>query len=183
MAFQSAVQLAQGFGVPGDLYTDGPHRAEPFILDSDDADYNIIGATAFTVKSEGVAEAGGTGAFAGILVNSKVYATSGTTSGALSPTMTLPNNAQVEILSMGSIVVTLPDAADIGDLVVYDTTTGALSTISPGDDLPSGKAFANAAVDYFTVTAAGLAVITLSPTLVIPQPASPPEVKVKGENK
>lgn len=170
MAFQSAVQLAQGFGVPGNLYTDGPHRAESYILSSADAAYNIIGATAFTVSSEGVAAAGGTNPFAGILVNSKVYATSGTTSGALTPTMTLPNNAQAEVLSMGSIVVTLPAAAAIGDLVVYNTTTGVLSTIAPGADLGAGTAFANAVVDYFTVSAAGLAVITLSPTLVIPQP-------------
>lgn len=171
MAFQTAVQLAQGFGVPGDLYTDGPHRAEPYILISSDAALNIIGATAFTVSSEGVAAAGGTNPFAGILVNSKVYATSGTVSGALSPTLTLPNNTQAEILSMGSIVVTLPGAAAIGDLVIYDTTTGVLSTIAPGADLPSGKAFAQALVDYFTVAGAGSAVITLSPALVIPQPA------------
>lgn len=172
MAFQATVFTTPGFGVPGELYTDGPHRAQSFILSSADAAYNIIGATAFTVSSEGVAAAGGTAPFAGILVNPKVYATSGTTGGGtLAPTMTLPNNTQAEILSMGSIVVTLPAAAAIGDYVVYDTTTGALSTIAPGADLPVGKAFAQAVVDYYTVSAAGLAVITLSPTLVIPQPA------------
>jgi hypothetical protein len=171
MAFQSSVFLAQGFGVPGELYTDGPHRAESFILESASAAYNIIGATAFTVTNEGIAAAGGTGVFAGILVNPKVYATSGTVSGALAPTLTLPNETQAELLTMGSIVVTLPAAAAIGDSVIYDNTTGALSTIAPGADLPSGKTFANAVVDYYTVSAAGLAVITLSPALVIPQPA------------
>jgi hypothetical protein len=70
---------------------------------------------------------------------------------------------------MGTFIVTLPDAAAIGDLVVYDNTTGAISTISPGDDLPVGKSFAYAMVTDRTVSGAGLGVITLTPTLPIPQ--------------
>ena len=172
MGFQTAVFLQQGFGVPGELFTDGPYRAESFTLVSASAAYNIIGATCCTVTSQGVAQAGsgGTLGFAGFLVDPKDIALFGTSGIPLNPTLTVPNNTQVECLTMGSIIVTLPAAAAIGDLVVYDNTTGALTTIAPGAALPVGKTFANAVVDYFTVTAAGLAVITVSPALVIPQP-------------
>lgn len=168
MSFQSTVFLQQGFGVAGELFTDSPRRAESFILNSADAAYNVFGR-AFTVTSEGVAAAGGTNPFAGFLVNPKGSVLQGTQAGgSLAPTLTLPNYAQGELLTMGSIIVNLPAAAAIGDLVVYDNTTGALSTITPSAALPVGTTFAQAKVDYFTVTAAGLAVITVSPTIKIP---------------
>ena len=173
MAFQSTVALQQGFGVPGELYTDSPHRAQAYTIVSADATYNVFGR-AFTITSQGVAQAGsgGTMGFAGILVDPKNQALQGTAvGGTLAPTLTIPNNSLAACLTMGTIIVSLPAAAAIGDLVVYDNTTGALETIAPGADLPVGKTFANAIVDYYTVTAAGLAVITVSPALVIPQPA------------
>lgn len=72
---------------------------------------------------------------------------------------------------MGTIVVTLPAACAIGDLVVYDNTTGAISTIAPAAALPVGKTFANAVVAYITPNAVGaqLAVVQVSPALVISQ--------------
>jgi hypothetical protein len=165
MSFQSAVQLQQGFGVPGEMFTNGPYRAQSFIINSASAAYNIIGATAFTLTSQGLAAAGGTGVYVGILANPKVAPLQGTSSSVLTPTLTLPNYAQADIVSMGSLIVTLPAAAAIGDYVIFDNTTGALSTITPGTAVPSGKTLANAVVDYFTVTGAGLAVITLSSVL------------------
>ncbi len=173
MSFQNAVFLQQGFGVPGELFTDGPSRAETFtIVSTDHPEYNIIGATCCTVTSQGICQAGsgGTLGFAGFLVDPKDVALFGVGNQPLAPTLQVPNNAIVECLTMGTIVVTLPAAANIGDLVVYDNTTGAISTISPGDPLASGTTFANAIVDYYTVTGAGLAVVTVNPTYVIPQP-------------
>jgi hypothetical protein len=167
MPFQSTVNQFSGAGVVGELFDDGPLRAQPYQLDSSSADNNVFGR-AFTIVSQGVAQAGGTGIFAGILVNPKTSASVGDSSSPLNPTLTLPNFSQAEILTMGSIWVTLPAAAAIGDQVVYDTTTGVLSTISPGNNLPVGTAFAYAVVDRFTVTAAGLAVITLTPQNIIP---------------
>jgi hypothetical protein len=64
---------------------------------------------------------------------------------------------------MGSYWVTLPGAAAIGDWVIYDQTTGAIDTVTPGTSLPMGKSWGNAIVDYFTVSGAGLAVITMNP--------------------
>jgi len=173
MGFQSTVSNQQGFGVPGEQFADGPWRAQSFRLVSAQASYNVIGATACTITSEGVAQAGsgGTMGFAGILVDPKDIALFGASGIPLNPTLTVPNQTQVECASMGSFVVTLPAAAAIGDLVIYDNTTGALATIAPSAPLPVGKTFANAIVDYYTVTAGGLAVITLSPALVAPQPA------------
>lgn len=175
MAFQSTIGFNLGTGVPGDKWGNQPSAGESYILNSASAANNIIGSTIFTkgyagnANKQGFAAAGGTNAFAGLLVNSKAYASYGTSAGGpLAPTLTLANNVQAEISNQGSWVVTLPAAAAIGDVVIYDTTTGQISTIIPGAALPVGKAFAQALVDIYTVTAAGLAVITLSPTYVRP---------------
>lgn len=165
-AFQSTVSLNQGFGVPGELFNDGPRRAQSFIINSALASYNVFGR-GFSITAEGKAAAGnsGTAQFAGILVNPKGSASRGDGTDPLNPTLTIQNQAQGECLTMGSIVVSLPATAAIGDLVVYDDTTGILSTITPSTPLPAGKSPAYARVDYFTVSGAGLAVITLDPTI------------------
>lgn len=159
MPFQSSVNTAQGYSVPGDIAFNGPTRAATYTLVSASAAYNIVGATAFTVTSEGVAAAGGTGVFAGILIAPKSYASYGTTGDTLAPSMLVPNNAPAELLTMGQIVVYLPGAAAIGDPIKYNTTTGALGTGAPG---AGEAAVPNAKVTNFTVSGAGLAVITLT---------------------
>lgn len=171
MGFQSAVFIQQGGGVPGELFSDYPKRAQSFTLNSASAAYNIVGATAYTISAEGVARAGsgGTLGFAGFLFNPKVYALQGGTT-PLAPTMTLPNQTQAELITEGSLWVTLPGAAAIGDLVIYNNTTGAISTVTPATPIPGGSSFANAVVAYFTVTAPGLAVIAISPLLPTPTP-------------
>jgi len=166
MSFQSTVSLQQGFGVPGEQYSDGPWRAQTYTINSASAAYNIIGATVCSIVSQGVVAAGnsgGTAIIAGLLVDPKAVALFGTGGQPLSPTLTVPNQAIVECATMGSYVVTLPGAANIGDYVIYDQTTGAISTVTPTTSLPSGKNWANAIVDYFTVSGSGLAVITLTP--------------------
>jgi len=174
MGFQSTVFINQAVGVPGELSFEGPLRAETFTIVSSSAALNIIGATACSVTSQGFCAAGNVGGalpFAGILVDPKAVALFGVGGIPLNPTLTVPNNTIVECATMGSFYVTLPAAAAIGDLVVFNNTSGALSTIAPGAPLAAGTSFANAVVDYFTVTAAGPAVITMTPALVIPQPA------------
>ena len=166
MSFQSSVQINQGGGVPGEQYSDSPWRAQSYVIDSASAAYNIIGATGCSITSQGVVAAGnsgGTAVYAGILVDPKDVALFGTGGIPLAPTLTVPNFTQVECATMGSFFVTLPASANIGDLVVYDQTTGALSTVAPNASLPSGKSWANAFVDYFTVSGAGLGVITMNP--------------------
>jgi hypothetical protein len=166
MGFQSTVYLQQGFGVPGELFVDAPYRVQSYILNSALASYNIIGATFVSITSQGnvaAGNSGGTAVTAGLLVDPKNQALYGVGGSSLAPTLVLPNYTQVEVASMGTFVVTLPAAAAIGDWVIYDNTTGAISTVTPGTSLPSGKSWAMARVDYYTVAGAGLAVITLDP--------------------
>jgi hypothetical protein len=171
MSFQTTVSISQGFGIPGEQYGDSPVIANTYAIDSASAAYNIIGATCCTITSQGFVAAGGASSvpFAGFLVNPKVQALYGTGGVPLAPTLTVNNFDIVEVLSMGTIVVTLPAAAAIGDYVVYNTTTGAISTITPSTPLASGTAFANAIVVLFTVSGAGLGVIQVNPTYIIPQ--------------
>ncbi len=170
MGFQTAVYADQAIGVPGTLYDNSPLRALSYILNSASAAYNIIGQTAMTVSSDGVAEAGsgGAGGFAGILANPEIQALFGSGGVPLNPSLTLGNGVVAACVTMGRLFVTLPDAANIGDLVVYDDTTGELSTVAPGDPLPTGTTFAQAQVIRFTLTDAGVAVIEIDPSLVAP---------------
>lgn len=133
---QSSVRYDLGFGVPGEIKYDGPLRANSGVLNSADAAYNIVGSTFFTQPvAGGAVVAGGTignsyKAF-GILAKPKSYASLGTSSGTLAPTVVLPNNINAEFVEMGFIVITLAAACNIGDLLLYNTTSGALSTTRP----------------------------------------------------
>lgn len=243
MAFQSSVSLAQGFGVPGEMFTDAPWKAETFTIVSSSSALNIIGSTCCTVSAQGFCQAGsaaitrngtttsastsvsglsatadlvvgslvqGAGipagttiasitnattivlsaaatasatvaliftppnfGFAGFLANPKVEALYGTVGAPLAPTLVVPNQNIVECMTMGSLIVSVPAACNIGDSVIFDNATGAISTIAPGAALPNGKTFANAIIDYFTPNGSGaqLAVVAIDPSYVIPQAA------------
>lgn len=132
MTFQSSVSFDQGFGVVGEIFLDGPMRAQPLILDSTDPADNVIGRYFTIDATTGKAEAGGTGAIGGILANPKAYSSNGTVAdGPLAPTLVLPNETVAEFLTMGEVIVSLAADADIGDLVLYDTTDGSLSVAAP----------------------------------------------------
>jgi hypothetical protein len=144
MGFQQTVSLAQGFGVQGEIIYDGPVRAAPWQLIST-PQANVVGATAYTVTSEGIAQAGGVGVFAGILVSPKEY----TYAGAIgTPTLTLPDDTIATLLTMGQITVKLTTAAAIGDQIVYNTTTGALASVATTYSVTGSFA-----TNVFTVTA------------------------------
>lgn len=158
MGFQSSVSLKQGFGIVGDIYTDGPLRVQSLALNSTDAANNIVGR-AFTLVSEGYAQAGGSGAFVGIMVNSKSQANYGTSGNTLAPSLAVANARQAEFLKMGEVVVYLNSAADIGDAVAYDDDTGELYAGAPAT---GQTAVPNAKVVRYATAAAGLAVIELT---------------------
>lgn len=171
-SFQSTIQLVMPTGIPGEKVVDSPFRCQEYTLNSALAAYNIVGATAYTKTAEfqvAAGNAGGVLPYAGILVDPKNHALYGTAAnGVLAPTLVLANGLQAALCTMGTIYVTLPAAAALGDHVIYDNTTGALSTITPGTAIPTGKSNAFAVVDYFVATAAGLAAITLSPQTTYP---------------
>lgn len=152
--FQSAIAFNIAFGIQGEIVYDGPIRSAPWQLIST-PQANVIGATACTITSGptgvngdncGIAAAGGTAPFAGIISNPKVYVNFGNLS---TPTMTLPDDTVAELVTMGQMLVKLTTAALPGDMVVYDNTTGALSSV------PSAVAFtASFATNVMTVTVA-----------------------------
>lgn len=141
--FQSTVNIWSAAGVVGEQAFDGPMRAAPYNLYSAGVP-NLVG-NAYTVTSggnpeptgssalAGTAQVGGSGIFAGILINPKDYASYGTTgtNGPLNPTMVLPDYSIGQLAIMGEFFVNLPGPASIGDLVTYDPLTGALNSITP----------------------------------------------------
>lgn len=171
-SFQSTVYFKQGFGVVGTIYDDGPRRAQPFYIVSASAAYNVFG-NGFSITSQGIANAGNTGSqiFAGLLINPKGQPLYGSSGNPLSPSIVLPNNVNAELCTEGSVIVSLPAPCNIGDFVLYDNTTGALTTVAPGTSLPSGKSWAYAFIDRFTpslVNGVYLGVATLTPSLAVP---------------
>jgi len=164
--FQSTVNVNLGFGVPGELIVDGPQRSEPLTLDSNGG---TIGLAFTKSNSTNVATQGGTitngsTVFAGILVNPKAYASYGAVGGnPLDPTLFLAPNSQGEFLTMGTIVVTIVGAANIGDLVQYNTTTGVLSAVAPGSSATTGNALIpNCVVYRYPQAATGLTAIRIT---------------------
>jgi len=167
MGFQTVVPFTLAFGITGELLFDGPQRADPLLVNSNGANPNIVGY-AFTKNNlTNVASVGGiiaAGAvFAGILVNPKVYASSGGISGTLSPTLAIHDNSQGEFLTMGTIAAQIVGPANIGDQVTYNTTTGALAAVAPGASAPAGSALVpNAFVVNYPTTNSGLVAIRLT---------------------
>lgn len=157
MSFQSTVTTTQGFGVVGEVFSNGPIRAKSYILNSGSVP-NTVGY-AYTMVSEGQAKCGGAGVFAGILINPKAYALQGAAAGTLAPTLVVPEDSQGELLTMGEVIVYLTTSAAIGDSVYYVDATGALGagTASTGQtQIPNCK------VSRYTLGAAGLATIELT---------------------
>jgi hypothetical protein len=165
-AVQTTVNINYGFGVIGEVINDGPTRASSRIVNSSGTP-NIIGyaytrSNTTDICTVGGAITNGSTVFGGILSNPKEYASYGTTAGTLAPTLTLPDNWQGDFVEMGTIVVALTTAANIGDLVTYVLTTGALGAVAPGASAPGGSALVpNAIVRSFTA-APGLVAIRLT---------------------
>lgn len=175
MAFQASVTNNIGFGVVGELYLEGPLRGQPALLNSGTPANNVIGR-AFTVVDDGTASfdtaadpqplevaAGGTGVFAGILANPKVYASIGTTAdGTLASTLALPNGRIVELVQeTAGLIVALPAAFAVGDWIWFNQATGVLVSTAPGASAPaSSTRVPSGVVERFESAAAGLAVIS-----------------------
>lgn len=134
MAFQTTSNFFTAPAVPGEVVFLGPApRVESRIINSSAATPNTFGyvATELTggdVQLGASARIGGTGVFAGILIQPKAAATFGTSAGGpLAATLDLPDNATGSVLKFGTVAVVLPNASAIGDVVTYNTTTGAIA--------------------------------------------------------
>jgi hypothetical protein len=141
MSFQSTINVYNTIGFPGDIAF-----ASPMVVQ----EYNLYHATmplnfgyAYTVTDGGHpnpagdsplganATVGGTGIFAGILVNRQEAVLNGTTSGPLNASLALLNYAEGSLMTSGFCVVSLPGPAALGDLVTFDALTGALNSTPP----------------------------------------------------
>lgn len=185
MAFQSSVLPTIGFGVAGERAYDSPYRVEPALLDSADATQNIFGrgfgikagATASFGASPSVAadpktmtvEVGGTGVFAGLLVEPKAHVLAGTAGDTLAASLVLPNGVVVQMATEGDWVVPFATASTPGQSVWMATTAnatyadGELFTTAPGATTPANAVGPIGTVARFVNTAAGLGVVHLEP--------------------
>ena len=167
MPFQTEVRIDQTTGIVGDIVLDGPLRGQPGILNSTSAANNVIGRAFRHIAGQDLmvsADVATGSVFAGILANSKRYATSGTAAGGtLAPTLMLPNNANVTLVTMTSgILVMLATTANIGDNVFFATATGILSAAS-GTTLADNEIIPNATIVRNNITGSGrLAIVELT---------------------
>lgn len=152
MPFQQSVSAKQGFGVPGDLYSNQARRAEPFNVDT-----ATEVARMMTVVSEGVCTPGGTegDTLAGVIFNPKELVNKGTAGNPLAPNLEVPENSLVSCLLEGELVIEVPADAQIGWTVVYAEADGVLSAIDPTDPLPAGQGNAYGTIRRFTADGGG----------------------------
>jgi hypothetical protein len=101
---------------------------------------------------------GGTGVFAGILVNGKELVRSN----GLEAGLTVADNSVGSICSMGHVWVKTVNAVQVGYLACYNTTTGDITGIASGS-APSGyELIPNAKFVAVNAEANGLAVLELN---------------------
>lgn len=168
MSFQKTVRKHAAFGVVGERQFHGPNRAGSYILKSTDASNNVVGrAFTFVDGEPGFVQAGGTGEFAGILANPKVYAYRGTLldSGESTQRLQLPNGIAAEFVTMDILTVIVDKAAKVGDQIAYSNTTGELTVVAKGEAAASGYTLVpNATITPYAQTDAsgGLVVARLT---------------------
>ena len=165
MPFQATVNANQTFGVVGDIVVGDAERGQPAILNSTNAANNVIGrAFRHVAGSDTDVTADGAGVFAGILANSKTYATSGTAAaGTLAPTLVLPNETNAELVTRtAGILVELSTAGNIGNNVFYADATGILAAAS-GTTLMNHTIIPGAKIVRQNIPAAGRAIVELNP--------------------
>jgi len=131
MAFPSSVISDLVSGIPGEISHDAPYTGITAVIDTTTEANNVFGR-ALTYKTESIesVQAGGTGLFAGLLVNPKAHAVNaiGVTSDVVS------NGRVVEAAVEGEVYVLLTAGTSvaIGDAVYFVNATGALGAGTAG---------------------------------------------------
>ena len=161
MAVQTTVRQFLAGGVVGDIVLSGPVRAQAGILATETAANNVIGrALTHVAGSDTNLVVGGSGAFAGILANSKQYALVGE---GLAPSLTLPNGTIAEGVTMCSgIMVALAGTGALGDKIEFSQTDGTLKANSTGTASPGYTLIPNSKIVRNNITAAGYAIVELT---------------------
>lgn len=138
-------------GLPGETALAGPYRAQPAKLATATVANNIVGR-ACTVSEGGTGQpkigdnganpavltavVGGAGVFAGLLSHPKIYAQQDLTGNGLGA---IANGTIVELVqeSAGEFI-TLKTAANVGDLVYFETADGELVSAARTANAPAG---------------------------------------------
>lgn len=162
MAIQSSVNVKQCPGIQGDFFGDSPRRALAKNLNATAGGALPTIGNAFTFAAAATDPSqvvmGGTGAFAGILVNGKELVRGA----GLADGLTVADNTIGTICSMGRIWVKVEDAVQVGYLACYNNTTGAITGIASGSAATGYTLIPNAKFVAVNAAADGLAVIELS---------------------
>jgi hypothetical protein len=137
MTIQSVVYAKQCAGIEGDFFDDSPRRVLAKNLNASAGGTLPTIGNAFTYTAAPAdpsqVSMGGSGAFAGILVNGKeLVRSNGLTAG-----LTVSDGTIGSICSMGRVWVKVDAAVNVGYLACYNTTTGSISGIASGS-APSG---------------------------------------------
>ncbi len=168
--FQQTVNVYNPLGIAGEIAFSGPQRSKAANIYSAGVP-NYFGF-AYTLSNPATAEpslaapngatatVGGTGVFAGIMTGVKQAYLSGTTAGGpLGATLAALDYSVQELTTMGSVFVSLPGPANVGDLITYDPLTGALNSVAPTVAFTGSIAAGGSAgvADVLTVTAVATA--------------------------
>lgn len=149
MAIPNAARTpARPSGVPGNLAFDGPIRARTAVIDTTVETNNVFGR-AFTVKdaTAGTVQAGGSGKFAGIMINPKTYAQDKSTAA---------NGTVGEFLAMGEVYAVVAGSPAVGGLVYFIPADGTLTTVN------TNTLIANATIARTAPSTGGICVLSLT---------------------
>ena len=140
MAFQSQINRFLAAGIEGEYADDSPRREAGYILTAqkdalnDDAITALpkVGCAFTLTETDGVAIVGGTGAFAGILVNPKMYVNQA----GLSASLELPDGSQGGLCTMGHVYVKSATSFAPGYVAAYANATGVISAYASASSIP-----------------------------------------------
>lgn len=143
MAFQTQINRFLAGGIAGEYADDSPRRETGYILTAQKDALNDDAITAlpkfacaFThTDTDGVAIVGGTGAFAGVLVNPKMYVNHAN----LNASLELPDGSQGGLCTMGHVFVKSATAFAPGYVAAYANATGVISAYASVASIPEGS--------------------------------------------
>lgn len=125
MPIPTSVKTQLISGIPGEIAFDGPTRVITALINSASEANNVFGR-AFTYVDEAIETvgAGGTGEFAGILINPKAY--------GVGANGVAVNWKSAEFLQMGEVYAVADVAGTIGDPVFFVNATGVIGIGTAG---------------------------------------------------
>lgn len=157
MATQSTVNVYQAPGIAGDFYDDSANFTFPAIAVS-----GAVVGNAVTYASAGtdpqLVQAGGSGAFAGIVVNGKeLLRANGLVAG-----LSVSSGTIVPVCDHGNIWVTVETAIEVGYIPTYNQATGAIGGYASGGSAATSHAvIPDASFIMTNAVSGGMAVLRL----------------------